>query len=112
MAPTLCSRCGDAVDEGCDPRDELAELDALLERIKLKRLNAKRKINRLHSSIIRRLPPDVMSTIFEFCLPYFTYHHDQFLDFFKTTSFSRYLSESFAVIGEILLGQCLASGLR
>ena len=80
MAPTLCSRCGDAVDEGCDPRDELAELDALLERIKLKRLNAKRKINRLHSSIIRRLPPDVMSTIFEFCLPYFRYHHDQFLD--------------------------------
>ena len=98
MAPTLCSRCGDAVDEGCDPRDELAELDALLERIKLKRLNAKRKINRLHSSIIRQLPPDVMSTIFEFCLPYFTYHH--------------YLSESFAVIGEILLGQRLASGLR
>ena len=45
MAPTLCSRCGDAVDEGCDPSDELAELDALLERIKLKRLNAKRSID-------------------------------------------------------------------
>ena len=28
-----------------------------------------RKINRFHSSIIRQIPPDVMSTIFEFCLP-------------------------------------------
>ena len=71
MAPTFCSRCGDAVDEGCDPRDELAELDALLERIKLKRYDLKRKINQLHSPIIRRLPPDVMSTIFEFFLPDF-----------------------------------------
>ena len=83
MAPTFCSRCGDAVDEGCDSRDELAELDALLERIKLKRYDLKRKINQLHSPIIRRLPPDVMSTIFEFCLPYFTDHHDQFSTFFQ-----------------------------
>ena len=28
-----------------------------------------------------------MSTIFEFCLPYFTYHHDQFLDFFQNNFF-------------------------
>ena len=86
MAPTLCSRCGDAVDEGWDPRDELAQLDALLERIKLKRLNLKRKINRLHSPIIHHLPPDVMSTIFEFCLPSFTDHHDQFLTFTQEDS--------------------------
>ena len=72
MAPTFCSRCGDAVDEGCDPRDELAELDALAERLRLKRYDLKRKINRHHSPIIRHLPPDVMSTIFEFCLTDFT----------------------------------------
>ena len=71
MAPTLCSRCGDAVDQGCDPRDELAELDALLERILIKRCDLKRKINRLHSPIVRQIPPDVTSTIFEFCLPNF-----------------------------------------
>jgi hypothetical protein len=72
MAPTFCSRCGDAVEEGCDPWDELAELDALLERLRLKRYDLKRKINRLQSPIVRQLPPDVMSTIFEFCLPDFT----------------------------------------
>ena len=83
MAPTLRSRCGDAVDEGCDPKDELAELDTLLKRLTL---NLKRKINRLHSPIIRHLPPDVMSTIFEFCLPYFTDHHDQPLAFTQKDS--------------------------
>ena len=72
MAPTFCNRCGKAVDEGCDPEDELAELDALLERLRLKRYDLKRKINRLHSPIVRQLPPDVTSTIFEFCLPDFT----------------------------------------
>src|SRR5437016_3740115 len=74
MAPTFCSRCGDSLEEGCDPRDELAELDALLERLRLKRYDLKRKINRLHSPVVRQLPPDVMSTIFEFCLPDFTDH--------------------------------------
>ena len=74
MAPTFCSRCGDAVEEGCDPWDELAELDALLERLRLKRYDLKRKINRLHSPIVRQLPPDITSTIFEFCLPDFTDH--------------------------------------
>ena len=78
MAPTFCSRCGDVVaveePERCDPRDELAELDALLERLNLKRYNLKRKINRLQSSIVRQLPPDIMSTIFESCLPDFTNH--------------------------------------
>ena len=39
------------------------------ERLRLKRYDLKRKINRFHSSIIRQIPPDVMSTIFEFCLP-------------------------------------------
>ena len=75
MAPTLCSRCGDAVEERCDPRDELAELDALLERIILKRCDLKRKINRLHSPIVRQLPPDVTSTIFEFCIPDLFFYH-------------------------------------
>ena len=74
MAPTFCNRCGDAVQEGCDPRDELAELDALWERLRLKRYDLKRKINRLHSPIVRLLPPDVTSTIFEFCLPDFADH--------------------------------------
>ena len=71
MAPTLCIRCGDALEERFDPEDELAELDALLERLRLKRYDIKRKINRFHSLIVCRLPPDVMSTIFEFCLPDF-----------------------------------------
>ena len=79
MAPTFCNRCGDAFEErpGCDPREELAELDALLERLTLKRYNLKRKINRFHSPIVRQLPPDVMSNIFEFCLPDITDHQFQ-----------------------------------
>ena len=72
MAPTFCSRCGDAIEEECVPWDELAELDALLERFTLRRYDI-RKINRL-SSIVRQLPPDVVSTIFEFCLPNFADH--------------------------------------
>ena len=74
MAPTFCSRCGDAVEEGCDLRDELAELDALLECLILRRVDLKRKINQFHSPIIRQLPPDVTSTIFEFCLTNFAEH--------------------------------------
>ena len=62
MGPTLCNRCEDPVEEGCDSLDELAELDL------------KRKINHFHSLIVRQLPPDVMSTIFEFCLPNFADH--------------------------------------
>ena len=72
IAPTFCNRCRDAVEEGCDPWDELAELDALSERLRLKRYDLKRKINQSHSPIIRQLPPDALSTIFEFCLPEFT----------------------------------------
>ena len=75
MAPTFCNRCGDVVEERCDVWDELAELDALLERLRLKRYDLKRKINRVHSPIVRLLPPDVTSTIFEFCLPDFSDHH-------------------------------------
>ena len=72
MAPTFCNRCGDAVEEERDPIDELAELDDFLERLRVKRYHLKRKINRFHSPIVRQLPPDVTSTIFEFCLPEFT----------------------------------------
>ena len=77
MAPTICSLCGDAVEEGYDSWAEHAELDAssLSERLKLKCYYLKRKINQLQSPIVRRLHPDVMSTIFEFCLPDFTDHH-------------------------------------
>ena len=74
MAPTFCHRCGDAVEEGCDLLEELAELDALSERLRLKRHDLTRKINQFHSPIVRQLPPDVTSTIFEFCLPDFTDH--------------------------------------
>jgi F-box-like len=72
MAPPIfCDRCGDTVAGGCDPLDELAQLDALLERLTLKRYDLKRKINQIHSPIVRQLPPDVISTVFEFCLPDF-----------------------------------------
>ena len=64
MAPTLC-----AVEDGGDPCDEL---DAWSERLGVKRYDIKRNINQLQSPIVRQLPPDVMSTIFEFCLPDFT----------------------------------------
>ena len=72
IAPTFCNRCRDAVEKGCDPWDDLAELDALSDRLRLKRYDLKRRINLFHSSILRQLPPDVTSTIFEFCLPDFT----------------------------------------
>ena len=71
MAPTFCNRCRDTVEEGCDPREELAELNALLKRLRLKRYALKRKINQLYSPIVRKLPPDVTSIIFEFSLPDF-----------------------------------------
>ena len=74
MAPTLCSRCGDAIEEECDPRDELDELDNLLDRLTRKRYDLKRKINQL-CPIVRKLPPDIMSIIFEFCIPYFADNH-------------------------------------
>ena len=76
IAPTFCNRCIDAVEKGCDPSDDLYAIDpdALSERLRLKGYDLKRKINQLHSSIIRQLAPDVMSTIFEFCLPDFTDH--------------------------------------
>ena len=70
----FCSRCGDALEEGCDLWDQFAGLDALLERLRLKCYDLKRKINRLQSPIVHQLPPDVMSTIFEFCLPDFAVH--------------------------------------
>ena len=40
MATTLCNRCGDAGDEEYDPKDELAELDTLLKRLRLERCAA------------------------------------------------------------------------
>ena len=72
MTPTICSRFGDAVEEERDPRDELAGLDALSEHLTFNRYAAlKRNINQLYSPIVRKLPPDVTSIIFEFCLPDF-----------------------------------------
>ena len=64
MAPTFC-----------DPREELAELDDMLERLRLKRYTLKSKINQFYSPIVCKLPPDVTSTVFEFCLPDFVDHH-------------------------------------
>jgi hypothetical protein len=87
MSPRFCNRCGDGVEEGGDPRDELAELDSLLERLILKRHDLQRKINRLHSPIVRQLPPDVMSTIFEFCLP----------DFHVTNHIPSYIKGDFSI---------------
>ena len=74
VPPTTCNRCGDVVEEGADPKDELAELNALLERLKLKRCALRRKVNRFRSPIVRQLPAEVTSIIFEFCLPDFTDH--------------------------------------
>ena len=74
MAPNISNLCGDAVEEGCDPLDEVVELDVLSEisePLRLKRYDLKRKINQFHSPIVRQLFPDVMSIIFEFCLPNF-----------------------------------------
>ena len=68
MAPVFCDCCGDTV---ADLLDEIARLDTLSERLTLNRYDVKRKINRFHSLIVRQLPPDIMSTIFEFCLPDF-----------------------------------------
>ena len=83
FAPTFCSHCRDAVEEGCDPWGGLSERDAfkLSERLRLKEYDLKRKINQLHSPIIRQLPPDVASTIFGFCLPDFT--DDQLIPYIK-----------------------------
>ena len=72
ISPTFCNRCRDAVEKRCDPLDEFYAIDALWERLRLKGYDLKRKINQLHSSIIRQLAPDVMSTFSEFCLPDFT----------------------------------------
>jgi hypothetical protein len=80
MAPTFCNRYGDPVEEGCDPYEQAyqraeqayqrAELDALSKLSELfKRCDLKRKINEFHSPIVRQLHPEVMSTVFEFCLP-------------------------------------------
>ena len=112
IAPTFCNRCIDAVEKGCDPSDDLYAIDpdALSERLRLKGYDLKRKINQLHSSIIRQLAPDVMSTIFEFCLPDFTDH--KYLPYIEKGLPTLYLLEPFAVIGERLLGQRLAFGLR
>ena len=60
MASTLHSKGNVSADE---------TLDDLMTRIN--RFDLKRKINQFHSPIIRQLPPDVTSTIFEFCLPDF-----------------------------------------
>ena len=89
IAPTFCNRCRDAVEEGCDPWDKLDALDALSERLKFKRYILKRKINRFHCVIIRQLPLDVTSTIFEFCKPDFTDHH---ISFFTKEDFTLPLS--------------------
>ena len=70
MASILHSM-GNASDETVDAWDELAQLDALMTRLSIKRSDLKRKINQFQSLIIRQLPPDVTSTIFEFCLPDF-----------------------------------------
>jgi hypothetical protein len=70
MASTFCNRCE---SEGCALWDELAELDASPERI-IERYDLKRNINRFHSPIIRQIPTDVISIIFEFCLTDFADH--------------------------------------
>ena len=92
MAPSFCNRCGDSFEEGCDPREELSELDALMERLKLKRYDLKRKINRYYSPIVRQLPPDVTSTIFEFCLPDFTDHQMYLLPPISSSRYKTLLS--------------------
>ena len=70
MAPTFCNSCD---DEGCAPWDELAEVNSSPER-HLERYDLKRRINQFHSPVVRQLPPDVTSTVFEFCLTDFADH--------------------------------------
>jgi hypothetical protein len=67
MTPILCDRCADAVvnvkvntsaeeetlivPDGCDPLDELAQLDAILARLAVKRHDLKEKVDRLHRNM-------------------------------------------------------------
>ena len=85
MAPAFCNRY--EVEE-CGLSDELAELDSSPERL-LERYDLEINLNRFYSSIIRQLPPDVTSTIFEFCLTDFA---DYQLSPYKKLDFSIPLS--------------------
>ena len=71
MAPTLCIRCGEALEGGCDPKDELSELDALLERLRLKRYEMKRKITMLDSAALYALklgePTSCIGSCYDWC---------------------------------------------
>ena len=75
-----------ATEAGCDPCDELAGSElGLSGGLGVNHYDRKRKINLLHSPIVRHLPPDVISTIFEFCIPDFTdnQHINQLSPYFK-----------------------------
>ena len=67
MASTFCNP-GRCEDEG---RGELNTSPELI----FEHYDLKREINRFHSPIVRQLPPDVTSIIFEFCLTDFVDHH-------------------------------------
>ena len=62
-------------------------------------LNLEKRKN--NSPIVRQLPLDPFSSS--------SYRISQIVNLYKRTSLFRYLLEPFAVIGEILLGQRLAS---
>ena len=109
MALTLCNRCGDAVvEEGCNLRDELAELDALLERLALKRLDQKERSTNF-------IVPSSVYFLLTLCRPFSSsaYKISRIINFYPPrNSLHPYLLGPFAVIGETLLGQRLPSGLR
>ena len=54
---------------------DLEQLDALMAHLELKCLNLKRRINHRNSPIIHQFPHEVLSTVFDFCLPDYTTFH-------------------------------------
>ncbi|KAF9478594.1 hypothetical protein BDN70DRAFT_879835 [Pholiota conissans] len=79
----LCNSCNFLVEDEfhCDSRDsnacdacrKLAELDAkyrvIIAELRIERSKLKEEVNRKHSKLIQRFPPEVLSYVFEFCLP-------------------------------------------
>ncbi|KAF9472673.1 hypothetical protein BDN70DRAFT_925572 [Pholiota conissans] len=79
----LCKSCNFLVEDEfhCDPKDpnacsacrKLAELDAkyrtVIAELRIERSKLKEEVNRNHSKLIQRFPPEILSHVFKLCLP-------------------------------------------
>jgi hypothetical protein len=103
MAPTFCYRCGDAVEEGCDPRDMVAVLDGLQKHLRLKRYDLKERSTDLTapSSVnsLQTLHRPFSSSAFQI-LRIIHYHLTSKRPLYP---FLPYLLEPFVVIGHCLV---------